>query len=358
MPCFNEEAVLPETIRRLALLLDELSVDGTIAVDSAVTFVDDGSRDATWQLIEIASARDPRFGGIKLSHNRGHQSALLAGVLNVAGDVVITIDADLQDDLNCIRQMLQAYKGGAEIVFGVRKRRDTDSFFKRFSAESYYHLLRWIGVKIVFNHADYRLLSRAAIEALKQYPEVNLFLRGIVPELGFKTAMVLYDRAERFAGETKYPLSKMLSLAFEGVTSFSAAPLRMITGFGFLVSIASFLIGIWALFARLVSDTAIPGWASTVVPIYFIGGLQMFCMGVIGEYVSKIYGESKRRPRFIIERTAGAASSVPGLVTMTRAGLSQTAAGSTADRQPSSEQPAGARAADAVSDGYALRVDP
>lgn len=319
VPCYNEEAVLPETTRQLGLLLDALGASGRISPDSEVVFVDDGSRDATWSLIEAAGARDARFGGIKLSRNRGHQNALLAGVLNADGDVIISVDADLQDDLDAIERMLQAYHEGAEVVFGVRRRRDTDTFFKRFSAEGYYHLLNRIGVDIVFNHADYRLLSRAAIEALKQYGEVNMFLRGVVPQLGFKTATVLYDRAERFAGETKYPLRKMLALAFEGVTSFSATPLRLITGFGLLVSVLTFFVGLWALLARVfIPDAVVPGWASTVVPIYFLGGLQLFCMGIMGEYVSKIYGESKRRPRFLIERTTGAASYVPGLVTRRR----------------------------------------
>lgn len=321
VPCYNEEAVLQETARRLGLLLDSLIAAGKIGADSEVLFVDDGSRDATWSLIEAAAARDERFGGIKLSHNRGHQNALLAGLLNADADVVISVDADLQDDLNAIEKMLAAYRDGAEVVYGVRKRRDTDTKFKRLSAEGYYHLLAWIGVEIVFNHADYRLLSRAAIDALKQYGEVNMFLRGVVPQLGFKATTVLYDRAERFAGETKYPLSKMLALAFEGVTSFSATPLRLITGFGLLVSLITFLIGLWALGARLFSDAALPGWASTVVPIYFLGGLQLFCMGIMGEYVAKIYGESKRRPRFIIERTTGAASYVSGLVRRQRSNV-------------------------------------
>lgn len=357
VPCFNEEAVLPETIRRLTLLLDTLSANGIISADSAVVFVDDGSRDATWRLIESTAAQDRRIGGIKLSHNRGHQNALLAGVLHADGDAVITVDADLQDDLGAIEQMLAAYRNGAEIVFGVRRRRDTDTFFKRFSAESYYHLLRWIGIDIVFNHADYRLLGRASIEALRQYREVNMFLRGIVPQLGFRTATVLYDRAERFAGDTKYPLSKMLVLAFEGVTSFSSAPLRMITGIGILVSLITFCVGLWALYTRLFTDAGVPGWASTVVPIYFLGGLQLFCMGIMGEYVSKIYGEAKQRPRFIIERTVGAASFIPGLVNQSRAEASLPAAGSVRGQPSSAAASANAEVIGAEPDEPVCRIN-
>lgn len=303
IPCYNEQEVLPETVKRLGALLGSLSGRGKITDTSHVCLVDDGSRDETWALIE-QYAREQKFvRGVKLSRNRGHQNALLAGLMTATGSVVISIDADLQDDLAAIEAMLDAHQAGAEIVFGVRKLRQVDSFLKRFTAESYYRLLRLLSVDVVFNHADYRLMSRRAIDALREYEEVNLFLRGIIPQLGFRTATVYYDRSERFAGESKYPLRKMLSLAWNGVTSFSAAPLRLITGMGVLISLGSFAVTLWALFVRFVSDMAVPGWTSTVVPIYFLGGIQLLAIGVIGEYLAKIYMETKRRPRFIIEKS-------------------------------------------------------
>lgn len=305
VPCYNEEAVLPETISRLGALTRELIADQHIASDSEIILVDDGSRDRTWALIEQASAAAPGVRGIKLSRNRGHQTALIAGLFGAEGDAVVSVDADLQDDLNAIRQMVAACGKGADVVYGVRKRRDTDTFFKRFTAESYYKLLDVLGVEIVFNHADYRLLSRRALEALKHYGESNLFLRGIVPQLGFPSAIVYYDRAERFAGESKYPLKKMLGFAWQGVTSFSAAPLRAITGLGGAVSIASFVVALWALWVRLFSESAVPGWASTVVPMFFLAGIQLLCIGIIGEYLAKIYLEVKRRPAYFVEKTSG-----------------------------------------------------
>lgn len=305
VPCYNEEAVLPETISRLGALKRELIADQHIAPDSEIILVDDGSRDRTWALIEQASAADPCVRGIKLSRNRGHQAALIAGLFGAEGDAVVSVDADLQDDLNAIREMVAACGKGADVVYGVRKRRDTDTFFKRFTAESYYKLLDVLGVEIVFNHADYRLLSRRALEALKQYGESNLFLRGIIPQLGFPSAIVYYDRAERFAGESKYPLKKMLAFAWQGVTSFSAAPLRAITGLGVAVSVASFVVALWALWVRLFSESAVPGWASTVVPMFFLAGIQLLCIGIIGEYLAKIYLEVKRRPAYFVEKTSG-----------------------------------------------------
>lgn len=305
VPCYNEEAVLPETISRLGALKRELIADLHIAPDSEIILVDDGSRDRTWVQIEQASAVDPCVRGIKLSRNRGHQAALIAGLFCAEGDAVVSVDADLQDDLNAIREMVAACRKGADVVYGVRKRRDTDTFFKRFTAESYYKLLDTLGVEIVFNHADYRLLSRRALEALKQYGESNLFLRGIIPQLGFPSAIVYYDRAERFAGESKYPLKKMLGFAWQGVTSFSAAPLRAITGLGVAVSIISFVVALWALWVRLFSGSAVPGWASTVVPMFFLAGIQLLCIGIIGEYLAKIYLEVKRRPTYFIEKTSG-----------------------------------------------------
>lgn len=302
IPCFNEEQVLPTTVARMTELLDGLAASGMISHESTVTFIDDGSRDATWSLIEEAAGAHSSVRGIKLSRNRGHQNALLAGLLTAEGDVVISIDADLQDDLDAVGQMLAKYVEGADIVYGVRSRRETDTFFKRVSAEGYYFLLKKLGVDIVFNHADYRLMSRAAISALESFGEVNLFLRGIVPQLGFKTDVVSYERAERFAGESKYPLSKMLALAWDGLTSFSSSPLRWITVFGSFVSALSFIVGFWAILVALLPDRTVPGWASTVIPMYFLGGIQLLSLGIIGEYISKIYLETKRRPRYIIDK--------------------------------------------------------
>jgi glycosyltransferase involved in cell wall biosynthesis len=302
IPCFNEAQVLPTTVERMKELLAGLAASGMVAQESTVTFVDDGSRDSTWLLIEDAARVHPSVRGIKLTRNRGHQNALLAGLLTVEGDVVISIDADLQDDLAAVEQMLVKYDAGADIVYGVRSRRETDTVFKRVSAEGYYILLKKLGVDIVFNHADYRLMSRAAIAALASFGEVNLFLRGIVPQLGFKTDVVSYDRAERFAGESKYPLSKMLALAWDGLTSFSSRPLRWITVFGSIVSALSFIVGFWALSVSLLPGRSVPGWASTVIPMYFLGGIQLLSLGILGEYISKIYLETKHRPRFIIER--------------------------------------------------------
>jgi glycosyltransferase involved in cell wall biosynthesis len=303
VPCYNEEEVLPTTILRLTELRNRLVVERMIHPDSTITFVDDGSKDRTWSMIEAAVCSVPSIHGIKLSRNRGHQNALIAALLTVDGDALISVDADLQDDLDAIQQMVLKYLQGAQIVYGVRSRRKTDTFFKRASAEGFYRLLSMLGVDVVFNHADYRLMSRTAIDALKQYTEVNLFLRGIIPQLGFKTDQVFYERAERFAGESKYPLRKMLALALDGLTSFSASPLRCITGIGIFVSLLSFVIGTWAFVAAVGFDSTIPGWASTVIPIFFLGGIQLLSLGVIGEYVSKIYIEVKGRPRFIVEKT-------------------------------------------------------
>lgn len=304
VPCYNEEAVLPETISRLTRLLEHLVENNLVGAASHVIFVDDGSRDRTWQIIQDVAANSQAVQGIKLSRNRGHQNALLAGLLDAKGDVAISVDADLQDDLGAIKKMILAHRQGSDIVFGVRKSRDTDTFFKRFTAEGYYRLLERFGVEVVFNHADYRLMSRRAIEAMREFNEVNLFLRGIIPQLGFPSSIVYYDRAERFAGESKYPLGKMLALAWQGITSFSTVPLRMITALGVLISFASFGITLWALFIRLFSDQALPGWTSTVVPIYLLGGIQLLCIGIIGEYLAKTYMETKRRPHFFIEDRA------------------------------------------------------
>jgi len=243
------------------------------------------------------------FHGIKLSKNCGHQYALLAGLSVVDGDAIVSVDADLQDDLSVIREMVRLHCDGAQIVYGIRSKRDADNRFKRWSAEGYYKLLRWFGVDIIYNHADYRLMGRSALNALKRYGEVNVFLRGLIPTLGFRTANVYYERAERFAGESKYPLRKMLKLAWDGVTSFSAVPLRWITLFGFIVSVFSFMVGGWALWVRVFTPDAVPGWASTVIPMYFLGGVQLLGLGIMGEYISKIYAETKARPRYIVEET-------------------------------------------------------
>jgi glycosyltransferase involved in cell wall biosynthesis len=301
VPCYNEAAVLPETTRRLLALLDTLITAGRIADTSHVLYVDDGSRDATWSIIRDSHVANGRIKGLKLSANRGHQIALIAGLFSAQGEVIVSVDADLQDDLNALELMLSAFETGNEVVYGVRKLREVDGFFKRFSAETYYKLLKLLGVNVVFNHADYRLLSRRAVEALKQYGEVNMFLRGIVPLIGFKSFSVYYARAERFAGESKYPLKKMLMLALDGITSFTAFPLRLISILGMLVSLGSLgMIG-WVLWVKLFSDAALPGWASSVIPIYFLGGLQLLSVGVLGEYVAKIYFETKRRPRYFVE---------------------------------------------------------
>jgi glycosyltransferase involved in cell wall biosynthesis len=303
-PCYNEEAVLPETARRLLGVLDRLTAEALASPASRIYFVDDGSRDRTWSLIEELGRTDPRICGIKLSRNRGHQNALVAGLLTAEGDAIVSIDADLQDDVEAIPEMVQRYHEGCDIVYGVRSDRAVDGLM-RFPAKLHYRLLRLMGAEVVLDHADFRLMSRRAIEALRGYREVNLYVRGIVPMLGFKSATVAYKRAERFAGESKYSLRKLASLAFQGVTSFSAAPLRLITALGLLVCAGSFALTLWALSIRLFTDQIVPGWASTVVPIYFLGGVQLLCIGVIGEYLAKIYLEVKGRPRFVIERVVG-----------------------------------------------------
>lgn len=301
VPCYNEQEVLPQTVSRLDELVRELIAAGQIA-EGSLYFVDDGSDDATWALIENFAAENSCVHGMKLSRNYGHQRALLAGLLTVPGDVVVSIDADLQDDPAAIKDMIAAYIAGAEIVYGVRRERKVDTPFKRVTAEAYYSALRTIGVQLIFNHADYRLLSRTVIETLRTYKETNIFLRGLIPQLGFQAALVYYDRQERLAGVSKYPISKMLALAIEGVTSFSDVPLRIITWLGLVISIFSFGMGIWALCIRIFDPSAVPGWASTVIPLYMLGGVQLLSMGVIGQYLAKIYAETKARPRFIIER--------------------------------------------------------
>ncbi len=302
IPCYNEEEVLPETARRIDELMSDMVRRGKIAGESSVYFVDDGSRDRTWSLIEGLAASSRRFHGIKLSRNRGHQTALLAGLQSAKGDAIVSVDADLQDDLNAIEKMVDAYSEGADVVYGVRQSRDEDTAFKRLTAEGYYKLLAALGVDVVFNHADYRLMSRRAVDALCSFDESNLFIRGIIPQIGFPSAIVKYDRRERFAGESKYPLKKMIALAWNGVTSFSAAPLRLITGLGAAISVVTLGVACWALAIKLFTTSALPGWASTVVPIYFLGGVQLLAIGIMGEYLAKIYLETKRRPKYFVDK--------------------------------------------------------
>ncbi len=303
IPCHNEEQVLPETTQRLNNVLDALLAKHII-VAAKIYFVDDGSTDHTWRTIEdLAAQHDGRVHGLKLSRNFGQQNAILAGLLTAPGDVVISIDADLQDNVEAIEEMVRAYSAGAEVVYGIRRDRTTDAFFKRATAEWYYRLLQAMGVKLVFNHADFRLMSRRVIEELRNCNESNLLLRGLIPQLGFRSASVYYDRQPRFAGETKYSISKMVSLAITGVTSFTEIPLKVITLLGMCVSVISFGLGLWALFAKIFLSTVVPGWASIVIPLYMLGGIQLLSLGVIGQYLAKIYFETKGRPRFIIEKT-------------------------------------------------------
>jgi len=294
LPCYNEEEVLLETSSRMLSLLLSLTEKQKISKESLIYFVDDGSKDNTWRIIEELASKNANIKGIKLSRNRGHQNALLAGLFTAEGDALVSIDADLQDDVEAIEQMVDEYNSGSEIVYGVREERKTDTAFKRITAEGFYKVMHLMGVDIVFNHN--------VVEHLKEYKEVNLFLRAMVPLVGFKSSNVYYERAERFAGESKYPLKKMLSFAWDGITSFSIMPLRFITATGFILFIVTILMTAWILGTKLFTDNAIPGWASTVLPIYFIGGVQVLSIGIVGEYIGKIYMETKERPRFIIEK--------------------------------------------------------
>ncbi len=302
VPCYNEEDVLPLSFEVLHTLLQRLVTEEKIASDSRLYFVDDGSRDRTWAMLEAYSQQYAQVTAIKLTRNRGHQNALYAGLMSTHEDVVVSIDADLQDDPNAIEDMVEAYIAGSDVVYGVRSARKTDSAFKRITAEKYYRFMRWLGVDLVYNHADYRLTSRAALDALAQYPEANLFLRGIIREIGFPSTTVEYARAQRLAGESKYPLRKMLSFAWEGISSFSTAPLRAITLLGFTSGWLSVMTLMWVLGTRVFTERAVPGWASILLPLLFIGSVQLMCLGIIGEYVAKIYAEVKRRPRFHIEQ--------------------------------------------------------
>ncbi len=302
VPCHNEEQVLPETVTRLGAVLDELTRE-LLIVQAFIFFVDDGSTDGTWTVIEHLTSKDARIHGLKLSRNFGQQSAILAGLLTSPGDVLITIDADLQDDVAAIGEMVRAYLRGAEVVYGIRRSRQTDRFFKRTSAEGFYKLLQAMGVQLMFNHADFRLMSRRVVEELRSCKESNLLLRGLIPQLGFPSALVYYDRQLRFAGETSYSVPKMIALALNGITSFTEVPLKVITVLGMLVSLFSFGLAAWALIARFFHVAEVPGWASIVIPLYMLGGIQLLCLGVIGQYLAKMYAETKARPRFIVEKS-------------------------------------------------------
>ena len=302
VPCYNEEEVIGQTSERLARLLDRLIDQKQISSDSGIYFIDDGSRDQTWSHIENLSKQSKRVHGVKLSRNFGHQNALLAGLLTVPGDMLVSIDADLQDDVDAIETMVAEHGKGAEIVLGVRSDRRSDSRLKRLTAEGFYDLCSLLGIEIAANHADFRLMSRKAVNALARYPEVNLFIRGIIPNLGFRSSIVEYERTPRLAGTTKYPYTRMISLALSGITSFSIRPLRLIMAVGFLIALASFVMGVIAIAMALGLYYTVPGWASTVVPMYFLGGIQLFALGLIGEYIGKIYLETKGRPRYIIEK--------------------------------------------------------
>lgn len=303
IPCYNEEEVLPETAKRLKEKMATLMQNGKIAANSRVLFVNDGSKDGTWNLICQLHASDVLFEGINLSRNRGHQNALLAGLLTAKdyADMVISMDADLQDDINAMDEMIEKYLQGIDIVYGVRNSRKKDTFFKKATAEGFYKLMNKMGANTVFNHADYRLMSKRAIEGLSEFREVNLFLRGIVPMIGYPSDFVYYERGERFAGESKYPLGKMISFAIEGITSLSTKPIRMITFLGFFIFLVSICILIYSLVRHFMGATIV-GWTTLMVSVWAIGGLILLSLGVVGEYIGKIYLEAKGRPRFIIER--------------------------------------------------------
>lgn len=302
VPCYNEEAVLPETAKRLEEKLRGMMASGRAAADSRILFVNDGSKDKTWELIERLHAQSELICGLKLSRNRGHQNALLAGLMAAKEHAAcaISLDADLQDDIEVLDEFMDKYLDGCDVVYGVRKKRETDTFFKRTTAQGFYKVMKAMGVDVVYNHADYRLMSRRALEGLADYKEVNLFLRGIVPLIGYRSDYVYYDRHERFAGESKYPLKKMLAFAMDGITSFSVKPLKLISNLGIIVSVLSVLGLLYALIAKL-CGAAVQGWTAIVASIWLLGGLQMLCLGVVGTYIGKIYSEVKARPRYIVE---------------------------------------------------------
>ena len=303
IPCYNEEEVLSETTKQLKKKMSFLIKNNKISKDSKVMYVDDGSKDKTWEMIESISDKESLFTGVKLSRNKGHQNALLAGLMTAKkyADIVISMDADLQDDINVIDNMVDKYTEGYEIVYGVRSSRKKDTWFKRTTAQGFYWFMQKMGVDIVYNHADCRLMSKRTLEELENFDEVNLFLRGIVPLIGFKSTIVTYERNERFAGESKYPLKKMLAFAFDGITSFSIKPIRLILNAGIIFSVISFMVLVYCLVQKVLGNT-VAGWTFIVCSIWLISGIQLISLGVIGEYIGKIYNETKRRPRFIIER--------------------------------------------------------
>ena len=307
MPCYNEEAVLPETVTRMLELFSSMESSGIITKTSRIVFVDDGSKDKTWQLISEYESKHPEVCGIKLAHNAGHQNALFGGLMSIKDycDCAISIDADLQDDINIIPEMIRKFRDEeCHVVYGVRKRRDTDTVFKRTTAQGFYKLMKLMGVDVVYNHADYRLMSKDALSALSEFEERNLFLRGIVPLLGYKSDTVMYDRSERFAGESKYPLKKMISFALDGITSFSINPIRIVSSLGILACLFAVIMAVYAVVQKFMGNTD-SGWASIICSIWLLGGLQLLSIGLIGEYIGKTYKEVKRRPRYIVEKTIG-----------------------------------------------------
>ena len=302
IPCYNEEEVLQETTKELKAKLEKLIKDKVISEKSKVMYVNDGSKDKTWELIKTIKNKEKLFTGISLSRNRGHQNALLAGLMTAKeyADIIISMDADLQDDINAIDEMIKKYYEGNEIVYGVRSARKKDTFFKRFTAESFYKVMNKLGVEVVFNHADYRLTSKKVLNDLENFEEVNLFLRGMFPLIGYKSDVVYYERNERFAGESKYPLKKMINFAVDGITSFSVKPIRLILNVGIIIFIISIIMILYALINKIIGNT-VSGWTFIVCSIWLIAGVQILSLGVIGEYIGKIYNETKRRPKYIIE---------------------------------------------------------
>lgn len=303
IPCYNEEDVLPETAKRITQKLFNLFDKDKISDESKIVFVDDGSKDSTWQIISSLHNDNPSIKGLRLSRNYGHQNAVLAGLLTFKeqADIIITLDADLQDDINAIDKFIEKYHHGCDIVYGVRSSRKHDKFLKKFTAQSFYKFLNFIGVEIIYNHADYRLMSKRAIRELENFREVNLFLRGIVPLIGFKSDTVLYERHERFAGTSKYPLKRMLNLAWDGITSFSIKPIRIVSACGLIVFTASIIMLIYFIILHFLGHT-VTGWTSIVVSVWAMGGLQLLATGIVGEYIGKIYMETKNRPKFIIDK--------------------------------------------------------
>lgn len=302
IPCYNEEEVLKETKKRLKIKMNSLIKKKKISELSRVIFVNDGSKDRTWELIESFYKEDSLFGGINLSRNRGHQNALLAGLLTVKdnADIVISMDADLQDDIDAIDMMIEKRNDGADIVYGVRSSRKKDSFFKKTTAQGFYKFMKILGVDVVYNHADYRLTSKRVLDSLKDYKEVNLFLRGIFPTIGFKSDLVYYERNERFAGKSKYPLKKMLNFAWDGITSFSVKPIRLILNLGIIILILSLIMIIYSVIQKCLGNT-VDGWTFIICSLWLLGGMQMLSLGIIGEYIGKVYTETKARPRYIIK---------------------------------------------------------